>query len=267
MRHYLTIITLITSLFCSAQNEFNIVSFIEEDGIEIEVIDTAISDENKFNADNKILVPGRLFIYSFQHIDTLGNVWYFKENDDNWKFIKKNNTDSNTVKTVHIGVLAGNPMSKYVPDYNQTSLKYPLPPIKSYSMSGGIENEKNIWIHPPRDLYFSILETNPFPFVKFPCKVGEKWNWSLKIGSSWGDSRWKTWTGTLNNSIEYEITEKTNIETPLGEIEVFIVKSTALNSIGQSSLISYFNPDFGFVKLAYVNIDGSKTNLELIEIK
>jgi len=50
-----------------------------------------------------------------------------------------------------------------------------------FSMSGTIENEGNVWIHPPRDNYFKIIELNPFPYIKAPYNIGAKWAWKLKI--------------------------------------------------------------------------------------
>ncbi|MGO3182768.1 MAG: hypothetical protein ACTIJ9_08055 [Aequorivita sp.] len=110
-----------------------------------------------------------------------------------------------------------------------------------------------------------ILELNPFPFIKAPYKVGNSWDWWLGIGSQWGDERWKTWEGGIENQYFYEITKKKIIETEFGKLECFIIESTAWSELGETKLTAYFNEKYGFIKLNYINIDGSKTNLELIE--
>ena len=57
------------------------------------------------------------------------------------------------------------------------------------------------------------------------------------------------------------------ISTKLGNLECYIVQATAKSRIGETELISYFNPKFGFVKLEYKNIDGTKTVLELENVE
>ena len=65
----------------------------------------------------------------------------------------------------------------------------------------------NIWLHPPREGLFKILEINPFPYIKYPLEIGNSWEWDfLEPGSNWGDERWLTWNGTLDILCEYEIT-------------------------------------------------------------
>lgn len=71
------------------------------------------------------------------------------------------------------------------------------------------------------------------------------------------------WEGKIENKYEYEIKEKKNITTKLGNLECFVVYGKAKSRIGETKLISYFNTQFGFVKLEYTNIDGSKTFLEI----
>ena len=87
----------------------------------------------------------------------------------------------------------------------------------------------------------------------------------MGIGDHWADERWKVWEGKIENEYEYEITDKRTLKTDLGEIECLVIESNAKSRIGETKLTAYFNPEYGFVKLDYTNIDGSKTNLELTE--
>lgn len=130
-------------------------------------------------------------------------------------------------------------------------------------VTGAIENEVNTWIHPPRSSFFQILELNPFPYIKAPYKVGTKWNWKLEIGDHWSDKRWLEWKGRIENNYDYQITEQTTVSTKVGDLECFVIKAKAKSRIGETELISYFNPDYGFIKLEYKNIDGTKIVLEL----
>jgi hypothetical protein len=261
----------ITFANCQSQNkqvEKNYTLFADDDGILVEKFDSTVVDENKYNHNNVIYEVGNSFKYKFEHITPQGEIKFFRIKKDNksWEFVPFDTTDSTAVKSVLIEVANGNPMSKNIPDYNQTALIYKNGNnLKTYSMSGAIENEGNIWIHPPRDQYFEILELNPFPYIKAPYEIGNKWTWSLTIGSGWSDERWKVWEGQIVNEYDYEITDKRTLKTNLGSIECYIIKSKATSRIGETELTAYFNPEYGFVKLEYINIDGSKTNLELEE--
>jgi len=130
--------------------------------------------------------------------------------------------------------------------------------------TGLIENSKNIWMHPPRMALFKILELNPFPYVKFPCEIGEEWIWKLTIGDMWGDERWKTWNGQIENNYFYKIVEKEKITTQFYEnIDCWIIDATAKSELGETFLRSYFNEQIGFVKWEYINIDNSKIIFEI----
>ena len=176
--------------------------------------------------------------------------------------------DVNTILRIAISVQEGlEPMIFSNPDYDQTVIKYQYE-LKDRnapfsSSSGVIENEDNIWMHPPRDQYFSILELNPFPFIKAPYKIGNEWNWSLRIGDGWSDERWKNWNGSIQNNYTYKITERKTLHTNFGEIDCWVIEGTAVSRIGETKLKAFFNSKYGFVKLNYINIDGSLTNLIL----
>ncbi len=252
-----------TSLEKKPQTTYDLVT--STSGISIEKFDELNKDENKYNYNNEVFKVGSKFTYDFQHFTPENELQYFKVHDDNehWDFVDETSEDSGVVKNVIIGTLNGNPMSQFDPDYYQTAISYRYKENAPYSMSGIIENEANIWMHPPRDQYFRILELNPFPYIKAPYKVGTKWNWNLQIGSQWGDKRWKTWEGTIDNKYDYEITAKKTISTPFGDLECLVVESTAKSNLGKTSLTAYFHQKYGFVKLDYTNIDQSKTLLEL----
>ncbi len=238
-----------------------------ESGIVHEKFDSTVVDNNKYNNDNIVFKVGTTFKYDFQHITPEGKLKYFKVNDSNrtWEFVDEDETDDKTISAVIIEVLDGNPMGDGIPGYNQTNLKYVLRSMSNYSISGVIENEANTWMHPPRDYYFRILELNPFPYIKSPFITGTSWTWKLKIGDGWGDERWKLWEGSIENTYSYSITDEQIIETSMGELKCFVVTSEAESRIGKTGLTAFYNPEYGFIKLDYLNIDGSKTVLKLVE--
>lgn len=52
-------------------------------------------------------------------------------------------------------------------------------PYQITETTGIIEDQKTIWMHPPRSDKFSILEYFPFPEIEFPIKCGKKYNRSF----------------------------------------------------------------------------------------
>jgi hypothetical protein len=273
-----TLTFLLIVLIASCQNkpkekERNYV-LITEDGISVEKFDSTNVDQNRFTENNSTFREGISFTYDFEHITTTDQKLLFTwiDNADHheraWKFIPMDSINESTIKKVKITVKHGlEPFIKHIPDYNQTIIQYNYLTDNGNApfsgSSGVIENENNIWMHPPRDRYFQILELNPFPFIKAPYEMGNQWEWNLTIGSGWSDVRWKVWEGQIENKYKYKITDKKKIQSALGEIECFVIESTAISRIGETSLTSYFNPEYGFVRLDYTNIDRSKTILEL----
>ena len=64
----------------------------------------------------------------------------------------------------------------------------------------------------------------------------------------------------------YEIIDYKKENTTFGVFDCFIVKGTAMSKLGNTKLTAYFNEDFGFIKLDYLNIDGSKIIIALESI-
>lgn len=242
---------------------------VNDDGVYVEKFDSTNFDENKYNHNNIIYKVGSSLKYKFEHLTRKGKVKFFARQKFSglWEFVDFEKADSNTVQSLVITVLNGNPMSASIPDYNQTVISFEIGNDIRTSRSGVIENEENVWMHPPGVDYFKILKINPFPFIKAPYEIGTKWKWNMAIGDHWADERWKSWKGQIENNYKYEIVDTCTVKTVFGRIECFVVEAKADSRIGKTELKAFFSATFGFVKLNYVNIDGSKTNLELIEFK
>ncbi len=281
---YLGILSLFILISCAELPEASIVKdyeIVNEDGIYVEKFDSTNTSENRYTANNTTYVEGRKWTFDYWYEDHNGNQFKFEEWEgaselsyskrrSAWSFVPIDSIRDKTIKEIELEVRPGlQPLIQNVPDYNQSIISYEYPQLdgdKNFnSYTGLIENEKNIWMHPPRDRFFRILELNPFPFIMAPYKVGTKWDWSLKIGSSWGDKRWKLWDGGIENIYTYEIVDKRNIETSIGNLSCYVIESTAMSRIGQTHLTAYFNIENGFVKLDYTNIDSTKTYLEIKE--
>lgn len=275
-----TVIILLTTTMISCGRTQNIDDLKKKyifDDLNIYLENRLPTDNNpdRYTIDNKAYKINRKFIFDYYIIkasDTLKIVAPKMTAPDSdfqreWSFIAKNDKHEDKIETISLTVLPG------ISNDNQTMLKYEYQYIPDLgystfsSTSGVIENEMNTWMHPHRDKYFMILELNPFPFIQQPFKIGNKWTWTLGIGDHWKDDRWKSWTGSIRNNYEYEIIGKDKLKTKVGEMDCWIIQSTATSEIGSTGLIGYYNEENGFVRLDYINIDKSKLTIEIKEIR
>lgn len=256
-------------MILACENEINY--YQDEDGLWIEDVNDVQSDSitNKYNFDNKIFVPEIEYIYDYYQIR---NEEKLKISSGGWDYIDYNTPNSSTIMEYGIQTMKGHGFMTNIEDYTQSVIQFNMYDKEGETsfgktQSGVIENAKNVWIHPLRYQNFKILELNPFPYIKSPYNIGNKYSWTLKIGDHWADPNWKVWSGVIKNEINYEIVGKTEVETKAGKFEVFVVDSEAESRIGKTRLKSYYNERVGFVKLEYQNIDSSKMVIELKEIR
>lgn len=264
-------------LSCKAQKSIEKFE-IDDDGITVEKFDSSNVDENRYNHNNNIYKIEKKFTFSYHYYDKSGIKYLMtkgnlsNQNTNDWTFEKMDKQDPNSISQIVLSINSGlSPFIQQFPDYNQTVITYNFKLINGEiwknEMTGVIENVKNIWMHPPRTDFFKILEINPFPYIKESMDIGNKWNWKLKFGSHWADKRWLSWEGSNENVYNYEIIGKSIFKSKLGNIECYEIASTATSNLGQTKLTSYFNSQYGFVKLDYVNIDGTKTIIELENVE
>jgi len=237
-------------------------------GIYFEKFDSTNTNEDRFNTNNQIYRTGTKLTYVYQYIDKGGKRFLFTDDGNGtrehglWKLVEISKADSNSFEFVRTTVKNGT-----IPNFYQTLIDYDIirknNSLAYHAGTGIVENEKNVWIHPPRMMNFKILELNPFPYIRKPYAIGDSWTWELEIGGQWGDKSWRTWSGDISNIYKYEITETLKLNSRLGILDCFVIESKANSELGKTSLTAYFNEIYGFVKLDYTNIDSSKIVLEL----
>lgn len=134
--------------------------------------------------------------------------------------------------------------------------------LNRLEQTGIVENETNLWIHPPRTGIFKILELYPYPYLKHST---DYWQDMMIIGGHWIDS--------INNKekirldFQYENTESKSIETPFGELACTVTESQSTSSLGTYSLTSYYHPSYGFVRLRFHIAQNTTVDFWLTEIK
>lgn len=271
MRLIITIIfvSIYTNLMSQVLDSFK----LDDLNIMVENFDSTNIDNNRYNLDNHIYTVGKKVFFNYYFIDTVGVKYLMtKDSTKDWILDKLDNRNPKSVYQIIMTINYGlSPFSQFIKDYNQTVIKFDFlmfdNSLWTNEMTGLIENERNIWIHPPRTDLFRILELNPFPYIKQPYVIGNKWDWELEFGSHWSDKRWLIWDGKQINKIKYEITRNLTIQTDLGPIDCLEVIAKATSDLGSTSLIAYFNSKLGFVKYDYTNIDKSKIIMEINKIE
>lgn len=253
--------------------------FQQQDGLFYEVPDSAdLQNQNFFNLDNRIYTPGKEFIYAYTLVknDSALRVGTNARNDTKtkeWIFTSEANSDSLTIHYMGIKVLSGyGGLDQLFPDYSQTVIEqryYSADTTLLFEGSTGlIENSNNVWLHPFRGKYFSVTEFSPFPYIKLPLKAGTSWTWKLNdISERWSDPRIVSYQGKQSAEYGYRIIGNKKIKTAMGKLRCHITLATAITSLGISTLVSYFHPQYGFVQLSYVNIDGTQIQLALVGVR
>ena len=244
----------------------------------------------RYTEDNKIYQADREFTFEFHYFDSQGKERYMRyervpiqrheltETGDSitntyyspdFSFSDEFDAKDSCINRYLVKVACSSRVFRK--DYDQTveEFYFLLDDQRSkmpLTMSGIVENERNLWMHPNRDCLFQILELNPFLYIQYPIKKGKTWKWRLSIGSQWGDERWKTWTGGIVNKYKYKITDTDcEVVTPMGTLSCVKVEAVAKSRIGKTYLTAYYNETYGFVKMDNTNIDGSKIIINLME--
>ncbi len=256
---------LIALLFMASQVSAQ--EFINSSGLWIENFDSTNTADNRYTIDNKLYKDGTIIKYQFKYFNNMGNEQYFVINDDNnWIITSSPENMNNVVSRVEMVVLPGlSPMIKLNPNYNQTCIDFVTykmdGSVFTTSHTGMIENSKNIWIHPPRDGLFRILNLNPYPMLKYPIKTGDNWKWELSTSSYWSDPLWKEWDGRIQWTHIYNVLEEGIFEIAGNKIKCLIISAIGQSDLGRTELRSYYNKEYGFIKFEYTNVDGSKIHL------
>lgn len=269
MKKSLSILLICGLISCHNSNQKETVNTVKEEFIElsqglfVEKFDSLNTNENRYNADNKIYLPKLKFKYRYSIIQD-GKERFVNSFRKGWAFVNKSDTSA-LENYFEIEVLYGNPMKQYVSDYYQTAIKFSY--ADGYnSITGLIENSRNLWLHPPRAGVFSILQLSSFPYIKYPIKKNNAYSWSLISGSHYSDKRFLKWEGNLNTNTNYEVSSIEKINTDLGVLECYIIDGRSVNELGTGITQLYYNNKYGFVKIEFTSIDGTQINIELIEV-
>jgi hypothetical protein len=220
-------------------------------------------EKRKVDKNNNIYTLGKEFVFSINILENNSNCFLKKNEIDTFEVSE--NIDSLKISEIHLTVIK--PRLFQRTNNKQTEVFYSYEPNPTSTSSTGIvENNKNIWVHPPRSGFFKSLETCPFPYIKLDKPIGYKWTDSMSIGNHWSNKKWGEWEGRLLLNYEYEIIGKEKTNSEFGEVDCLVISAIANSTIGQSKLKAYFSDKYGFVKLQYTLFNGIKINLNLDKV-
>src|SRR5690606_31875342 len=138
------------------------------------------------------------------------------------------------------------PFSKFDPMYSQTVIKYSYYDKNNKLLftekTGLIENDKNIWIHPPRTSDAGILQLSAFPYVKLNNK--NKWKWKLEASFEEFNRVNLNHYYYREKTIEYNSSE-------YGTLLCEVIIGKTESDIGTTHSYFLYNNQLGFVLLEF----------------
>lgn len=219
-------------------------------------------EKSKVDANNTFFTLGKEIVYEIR-ISRGGESIFLAENSyAGYKLTS--NPDSATVSKVYMKVIQPKLFKRTNKNQTEILIYYSDPP-RSVSSTGVVENDQNIWIHPPRQGFFKCLETCPFPYLKFGLNEGDTWQDKMSIGQNWSDPLWGEWEGRLLLDYTYTMGGNSKVKTPFGDLDCAEINATASSNIGQSKLEAVFSSKFGFIALDYTLFNGIEISLQMIE--
>lgn len=249
-----------------------------EDGIYIEVPDYNDTTLHKYTIDNISYVLNSEFIYDYYYIDSTNRKYKFIQNvnynlDNPLNLIEVDSLKSNYIDKIKIIVSDDSYIFKsFDSSYNQTVVAYHYldnDSSKQETYTGVIDNKMNVWIHPPRQYTFCILQLCPYPFYYLDESIND-WEWNLYTNGIYLDPRWIKSTEGINLNFDYKRLPDEKIKTPFGILQCKVTYATGTfkngNITSHTYLKSYYHPNYGFVKLEYELINKDKIIINLIEI-
>lgn len=267
---------LLALLFASCEwSEKEKFNYACDGGVCIEVLKDSNDVIISYSDDNVIYKNGTEHLFKYYYKDSLGGKYLIGVEGAGLDTLGYVNSQTITKVGYKISNIVEERMTFPGEErYTQSGLGYKylnraeesLYPIES---SGLVENERNIWVHPFRRYkYFAMLNINAYPFVKFPIKIGNEWEWELAVGGHrYTNPIWAVWEGATLRKHHYEVTGKTDYSIPgIGVRKVWEITATTTGDIGSTSAKFYYDDDYGFVMMEWHNLNKSIFRFDIEKI-
>ncbi|MFK7946625.1 MAG: hypothetical protein AB8G11_03470 [Saprospiraceae bacterium] len=281
---YLSMLTVLLGLlfFSSCYLDKIINQYIDYKGIhnnpKTEAIFSDNNDVNSKNYDNRIYISKRQFIFSYYYINDEKK--HFKVQ----RYIGQPNfflgrlvpfnikNDSTSVDKIGLYVYQGHNSKEgttikydYYNDYKKQTF--------SREKTWVDEGKSGIFLHPFRQLSFSVNYLYVYPQINFPLKMGEQWKLTLDIFEETNQiikehyRKESLIPNFLNHHSKIVSIEK--VELPFKKLKCYKVETVAEDDITnyKGRMDYYFNEDYGFVKFFYYDaFNGCDLVVELEDV-
>lgn len=125
---------------------------------------TVFMEKDSIDSNNEVYKIGNVFVFDYEIIQN-GSSKKLKTNSRHGFDLVTSDSDSLGVEKIHLIVRPSDDASRT--NTNQTEISYlEGPQYGSFSSTGAVDNDKNVWIHPIREGFFESLEACPFPYIK-----------------------------------------------------------------------------------------------------
>jgi|GEM_PF-4948580 len=131
------------------------------------------------------------------------------------------------------------------------------------SKTGLVDNASNIWMHTPRLGPLKALNLFPYPYIKIPITVGEKWSYKMPFDSTWFHQEFVS-NQTIAASIvhhQYEVVRKTSWSYQGQSVDAYLVHAEGHSEVGKFRAEFVANAHEGFLKMSFIAEDGREFRL------
>ncbi len=231
--------------------------------------DSVVIETDSIDSNNQTYKLGTVVVFDYEILED-GTSYKLSKNEnmfENREFeLVPYSAETQKINKIHLIVRPVDPAKRS--NENQTQISYLQEPyFETVNSTGAVDNDKNLWIHPPRNGFFNALETAPFPFIKRPLTIGASWQDEMLIGEGWEGEKWGKWEGKLLLQYEYKVVGREKMATAIGEIECMVIESTATTDRANTHLKSYFSETYGFIRLEYELMTGIQINFWMVDFK
>lgn len=239
-----------------------------------------VGPENENVKDNKIYTASLIQEYQARFVDSTGQekkivtFYDFQARDPlNWKYMDvptgKVLSSEYPIDGVRLKVLKNT--ANAIQAGQQTMIVYEyfnekgtIIPITE--LSGLTEDSSKVFLFPPRNSGFALLELAPFPEVEYPIEVGKTWQDNLTASEEWSVATRIPFESTLYFYSTYQIDKKTSLRLPFtsASVPVWEVSAESESRKGTTYSTFYFSESYGFVKMKMTFWDGSTMELDMV---
>jgi hypothetical protein len=115
-----------------------------------------------------------------------------------------------------------------------------------------------VWLHPPRTGNLRVTELLPFPWIKFPIKIGQSNNWELTPKDGWKEMEGMKIKGKI------QVVRKIFYDNTAVKDSCWVLDGIGESEHGKYNCSYYFSEKYGFVYFFY---DFNEYQIELVPIK